>query len=163
MSHLIYKARQEDLPKILQIYADARQYMRDQGNPTQWGLTHPAEEILRDDISRQQLYLCTDHNRILAVFAYTPGVDPTYLRIDGGQWLNDAPYGVIHRMAVAVHRQGVATFCFDWVLKQCPNLRIDTHADNIPMQAALEKNGFARCGIIYLHNGDPRIAYHKIK
>lgn len=163
MSYLISRAQQDDLPQILQIYADARQYMRDQGNPNQWGLTHPAEEILRDDISRQQLYLCTDHTRILAVFAYIPGVDPTYLRIDGGQWLNDAPYGVIHRMAVAVHRQGVASNCFDWALEQCPNLRIDTHADNIPMQAALKKNGFARCGIIYLRNGDPRIAYHKVK
>ena len=46
--------------------------------------------------------------------------------------------------------------------KICGNLRIDTHEKNIPMQGCLAKNGFARCGIIYLEDGDPRIAYQKV-
>jgi hypothetical protein len=30
------------------------------------------------------------------------------------------------------------------------------------MQRSLEKNGFARCGIIHLASGDERIAYQKV-
>ena len=31
------------------------------------------------------------------------------------------------------------------------------------MQKALKRNGFEKCGIIYLDNGDPRIAYEKVR
>lgn len=150
-----------ELPQILSIYQKAREFMRATGNPGQWGDHHPAEYLLREDIAKEQLMLCMDGAQILCVFAYIPGVDPTYLRIEDGNWLNDAPYGVIHRMAVSRQGQGIAAVCFDWALCQCPNLRIDTHAENRPMQAALEKSGFTRCGTIYLLNGDPRIAFHK--
>lgn len=161
MSYQIRPAEFSDLPCILKIYEEARQFMKATGNPNQWGDHHPAQSILMDDIPRQQLYVCTEDNQILCVFAYIPGPDPTYAVIEDGQWINDAPYGVIHRMAVSQHGKSIAAFCFDWALQQCPNLRIDTHHDNLPMQAALKKSGFTRCGVIYLLNGDPRIAFHK--
>ena len=161
MSYTIRNAEFADLPRILQIYEEARQYMRSHGNPNQWWDYHPAENVLQQDITVQKLYLCVDEDEILGVFYYEQGADPTYEQIDHGQWLNDEPYGVIHRIAAAHRGRGVASFCFDWALQQCPNLRIDTHKDNIAMQKALEKNGFTRCGIIYIFNGDERIAYHK--
>lgn len=161
MSYRIRKAEFPDLPRILEIYEEARQYMRRSGNPNQWWDYHPAESILRQDIMDQKLNLCVDGAEIMGVFFYEQGADPTYEQIDHGQWLNDNPYGVIHRMASAHRGRGVASFCFDWALAQCPDLRIDTHEDNIAMQKALEKNGFQRCGIIYIFNGDERVAYHK--
>lgn len=161
MSLAIRKADWKDLPQILEIYAHARQYMKASGNPGQWGEHHPSEAILRQDIANRKLHVCTEQDTILGVFFYHIGEDPTYLRIDGGNWLNEGPYGVIHRIAVAVHGKGVAAFCYAYALEQCSNLRIDTHADNIPMQRSLAKNGFVRCGTIYLENGDPRIAYQK--
>ena len=160
MSYEIRKAAFADWQSILTIYEQARAYMRQSGNPNQWGATHPAESLLRQDIEAGKLFLCVENGNILGVFYYQQGIDPTYLRIDGA-WLNDEPYGVIHRIAVAGRGRGVASFCFGWALSQCDQLRIDTHRDNIPMQKALEKNGFHRCGIIYLENGDERIAYHK--
>ena len=36
---------------------------------------------------------------------------------------------------------------------------IDTHRDNQVMRERILRNGFQECGIIYLENGDPRIAY----
>ena len=161
MNYTIRPAEFADLPLILEIYAQARQYMRDTGNPNQWGDSHPAEEILRSDIPKGQLYVCMENGEIVGVFAYIRGIDPTYVRIYEGQWLNDEPYGTIHRIAVTAHRKGVASFCFDWALQQCPNLRIDTHRENLPMQRALEKYGFEYCGIIYLANGHERLAFHK--
>lgn len=163
MSYSVRPAQAADLPRILEIFAQARQYMRSQGNPNQWGNDRPPKSTLLDDIAKQQLYVCTRAEQILGVFAYIPGPDPTYAMIEGGQWLRDTPYGVIHRIAVAEHQQGVASFCIQWAFAQCNDLRIDTHAENIPMQKALRKWGFHYCGIIYLANGDPRMAYHKIQ
>ena len=41
------------------------------------------------------------------------------------------------------------------------NIRVDTHADNKTMQRLIEKNGFIKCGIIYVKNGTARIAYQR--
>lgn len=161
MNLSIRQASIADLPQILPIYAQARAFMRSAGNPNQWGESRPTQAQLRTDIAKQQLYICAREGMIMAVFAYIPGIDPTYIHIYDGQWRNDEPYGVIHRIAVAERNQGVASFCFDWALKQCPNLRIDTHRDNLPMRRALAKNGFRYCGIIHLENGDERLAFHK--
>ncbi len=157
----IRHAKFEELPALLAIYDHARGYMREQGNPTQWSGGYPDETILKDDISKQQLYVCVENGEILGVFCYFYGNDPTYLRICEGKWLNDAPYGVLHRIAVVSHRKGVASFCYDFCFSQCKNLKIDTHRDNIPMQKSLAKNGFSYCGIIYLASGDERLAYQK--
>lgn len=164
MSHTNYDirpAKLADLPRILEIYKNARAFMRRTGNPNQWGDCHPAEAVLLDDISKEQLYVCETGGRTGAVFAYIRGVDPTYIRIYEGQWINDAPYGTIHRIAVAEQGRGWIAQCFDWALAQCPDLRIDTHRDNIPMQRALYKAGFHYCGIIYLASGDERLAFQK--
>ena len=163
MNYNIREATFDDLPPILEIYAEAREFMRQTGNPNQWWDHHPAESILLEDIPKGQLYVCEDAGRIGAVFAYIQGVDPTYLEIDGYGWLNDEPYGVIHRIAVHHRGQGLIADIFDWAMAQCSNLRIDTHVDNRPMRRALEKYGFTYCGIIHIFNGDERIAFHTCK
>jgi hypothetical protein len=88
--------------------------------------------------------------------------EPTYAKIYEGAWLNDAPYGVIHRIAVAEQGRGIIGFCIDECFSRCQNLRIDTHRDNLPMHRALTNRGFVYCGIIYLENGDERLAYQKL-
>ena len=155
-------AKRDELTTILSIYEQARTYMREQGNPTQWSGGYPDEAILKDDISKNQLYVCEEEGVILGVFCYFFGNDPTYLRIFDGNWLNDAPYGVLHRIAVSAHRKGVASFCFDFCFSKCQNLKIDTHRDNVPMQKSLVKNGFSYCGIIHVEDGTPRFAYDRI-
>lgn len=40
-------------------------------------------------------------------------------------------------------------------------VRIDTHRDNHAMQRLLLRNGYVRCGIIYLESGSERIALEK--
>jgi len=155
---LATKAR---LDGILEVYASARAYMREHGNLYQWVGGYPSRELLEKDIELGQLYLCTEDGEICGVFCYFEGEDPTYREIFDGAWLNDAPYGVIHRIAVSRHCRGVASFCFSYCFSRCQNLKIDTHADNFPMQRALTKNGFVHCGTIYLENGDPRFAYQR--
>ena len=161
---IIRLASVEDICDILDIYEGARAFMREVGNPNQWTGKYPDEETILSDIEKEKLYVCTENEDILAVFYYNVGIDPTYLKIYDGAWVNDKPYGVIHRIAVSdrARGKGVAKVCFDFAYDKCGNVRIDTHRDNIPMQRALEKNGFTRCGIIYLANGDERIAYQRV-
>ena len=94
----IRKARPEDLAEIEKIYALARQFMASTGNPTQWGVTHPARKMLEEDIVLGQLYVLEDQG-IRAVFAYLEGEDPTYGYIEDGAWISSEPYGTIHRVA----------------------------------------------------------------
>ena len=48
-----------------------------------------------------------------------------------------------------------------WAFDSFGNVRVDTHKDNYVMQNMLKKLGYSYCGIIYLENGDPRLAYQK--
>lgn len=158
---MIEQATLSQLPQIMEVYAKARAFMAQNGNPLQWGQNYPPEEMIRQDILDGKCYVNLKGEEIAAVFYFAVEEDPTYRVIDGA-WLNDEPYGVIHRIAVAQNGKGVAGECFRFAMAQCKNLRIDTHEDNLPMQRCLAKHGFARCGIIYLEDGDPRIAYQKV-
>ena len=159
----IRAARAAELGRILEIYADARKFMRENGNPDQWGEGYPPEELIREDVTGGRSYVCEEDGEILGVFYYAEGNDPTYEVIADGAWQNDAPYGVIHRIAVSAHGRGVAAACFAYAFARCGNVKIDTHENNLAMQRALAKNGFVRCGIIHLPDGSPRIAYQKCK
>ena len=41
------------------------------------------------------------------------------------------------------------------------NIRIDTHEKNLTMQKALARQGFVRCGLVRLREGE-RIAYQYV-
>lgn len=151
-----------DLPRLMEIFEDAKAKMRADGNFRQWSGTYPDPEQLKTDISRGVSYVVEDGDLIVGTFAFIPGTDPTYLKIYEGQWLNDEPYGTIHRIASAKDAHGVMDFCLDWCSRRTGNIRIDTHRDNRIMQHILETRGFSYCGIIYLLSGDERLAFQKI-
>ncbi len=149
-----------DLDTALDLYAKARIFMREHGNPDQWGDNYPSREQILTDIQKGCSYLCWEEEEPLGIFYFAIEADPDYAQIYDGSWLNDKPYGVMHRVASPSGRRGVASFCVHWCLEQSNhNVRIDTHQANIPMQKMLEKNGFQPCGIIYVRHGGKRIAY----
>ena len=88
---MIRLAQNQDFKEILMIYAYARKFMAEHGNPTQWGSTSPREEVLRNDIRQQQLYVIENDakDKILGVFALIIGEDPTYQRIEQGSWKDE--------------------------------------------------------------------------
>ena len=151
-----------DIDKICTIYAEARDFMRDNGNPNQWSNNRPTRETIERDIKEKKSYVCVHNEEIAAVFFYNTERDPTYTKIDGA-WINNDPYGVVHRIARARNAKGAGSFCLEWCFEQCHNLRIDTHRDNAPMRKLLDNLGFRYCGIIWLENGDERLAYQKIE
>lgn len=162
----IRRTAEADLVRVMDIYAHARAFMAAHGNPDQWGPTNwPPEALIRQDIARGRGYVCVHEGRVVGAFFFDVGrdVEPTYRHIEGGAWLDDSAYGVVHRLASDGSVKGVGAFCIDWAFRQCGHLRIDTHGDNIVMQNLLAKLGFARRGTIYVEEDDfPRIAYEKI-
>ncbi len=157
----IRKADMGQLEQILKIYAHARQFMAEHGNPNQWGNVNPPAEQVKRDIEAGDSYVCMAGEEIAAVFYFRIGEDPTYRIIEQGRWIDDGPYGVVHRIAASGIVKGAGSFCVGWAFARCGSLRIDTHRDNLVMQNMLKKNGFTYCGIIHLENGDERLAFQK--
>ena len=139
----IRKAKKGDIEVINNLYMDARKFMAENG--------------------KDCLYVCEDNGEILGVFFYEFADDETYAVIKDGSWIDDSPYGVLHRIATKRGTNGIGAYCIDYAYNASGNLRIDTHEKNIPMRNLLKKLGFTECGIIYVREQSERIAYQKVK
>lgn len=159
----VREATHQDIDIILGIIDQARQIMRESGNMTQWSDGYPSKEIITEDIDNNHAFVCVRDNEVVGYFCFMAGEDPdpNYSVIEGGQWLDNEPYGVIHRLASGRKAKGIAKTAFDFAFSQIKNIRVDTHHENIPMQNYLKKTGFAYCGIIYVGDGSPRDAFQK--
>ena len=121
-------------------YELARGFMATNGNANQWINGYPSPDDIRQDIENGSSYVFVNENQELeGCFAFIRGEDPNYKVIKDGAWLNDAPYGVIHRIASGGRVKGLMDLC----------------------QNILLKNGFTYCGIIYVKNGTERLAYQR--
>ena len=157
----IRPATPTDLEDVLAVYRSARAFMREAGNPNQWGDSFPPRELVEQDIASGALRVCVDENdEVLGCFAFLSGPEPDYGRIYEGSWPNDEPYDMVHRFAVLRQGRGIGGTMLDWAIEHGRNLHADTHRDNKPMQGLLASRGFTYCGIIKLgRNGDERLAY----
>ncbi|MGB2482859.1 MAG: GNAT family N-acetyltransferase [Flavobacteriaceae bacterium] len=166
----LVKATKKDLTSIMAIIGDAQEYLKDQ-NIDQWQNDYPNNDIIINDILNKESYLVkSNSDNVIATAMFSTRLEPTYKVIDG-KWMssNSDRYGVIHRMAIAKknRRSGVSKFIFktfETFLKKnnIKSMRIDTHVDNTGMQNLLLKLNYNYCGIIYLENGDLRLAYEKL-
>ena len=157
----IRAATPADLPHITRLVQAAKAIMRDSGNTQQWNGEYPSDDLLRADIRSGFCHLVLQDGKAVGSFVFKPGPDPTYASIYDGQWLDDAPYYVIHRITSTPEAHGVFKTLVDFCFCAHPNIRIDTHRDNTIMRHLLSDNGFAYCGIIHLMDGDERLAYQK--
>ena len=94
---LIRHAVEDDFSRMMEIYAYARKFMADHGNPNQWGPTNwPPEALIHQDIADRCSYVCEEDGRVIGVFFYISGkdVEPTYRVIEDGAWRDSEAYGV---------------------------------------------------------------------
>ncbi len=162
----IRRSTEADLKRMMEIYAIARDFMATHGNPTQWGPTNwPPVALIHQDIRDGHSYVCVnDAGKVIGTFFFIYGkdIEPTYREITDGNWLDDSPYGVVHRLASDGSEKGVGFFCLNWAYAQCGHLRIDTHGDNAILQKMAVKLHFVHCGTIYVEEDPyPRLAYEK--
>ena len=137
MSYTFRKSTLADLPVILNLRDQAREIMRSYGNTFQWPDGYPSDDMFKKDIE-----LGGSHY--------------------DGQWLDEEPYHVIHRIASTPSSHGILDALLNYCESQVSNIRIDTHEANIIMRQGLERHGYQYCGIIYLLDGNARLAYQKI-
>ena len=159
-SLLFRPALPDDLERICTIIRQAQAQMRLRGS-RQWQNGYPAAAHITDDIDRGYGHvLCTHTGLVVAYGAVVFDGEPAYAEIDG-TWLDQAPYVVLHRLAVAqeVKGQGIATEFMRRTMtlareRGTGSFRIDTNFDNRCMLRLLAKFGFVRCGEIH-YAGDP--------
>lgn len=157
----VRRALEDDLDAIFDTYSYAREQMKLNGNPNQWGDNRPEIKTIVRDFDDNKLYVLTEEESIVGVFSLRKGPDPTYEIIEDGNWLNDDEYVVVHRLASNGKATGIMKAVFAYCEKKYKNVRVDTHEDNKIMLHLLQKRGYTRCGIIYTDNGTKRIAFQK--
>ena len=167
----IRKTEKNDIDTIIPIFEEARRTIAALGID-QWQNGYPSEGVILADIELEQSYACEIDGKICGSFAMLENGEPTYDKIFDGHWLTgdgSRDYIAIHRVAISVSSRGsglsgkIIGFAADFAKeKGRKSLRIDTHRGNAVMRRMLEKNGFQYCGVIYLENGDERVAYEKI-
>ena len=138
----------------------------------QWQNGYPSLAVIRNDSALARSYAVTDGEQLIGTFVLIEDGEPTYDTIYGGDWKtgnDNNSYLAIHRVAVSVRMRGkgISTAILNYAERRARalgrvSLRIDTHEGNVVMRRMLEKHGFLFCGVIYLENGDPRVAYEKV-
>ncbi len=162
------RAIKKDVNSIIDIIQGAQSYLKAQG-VDQWQNNYPNIETINNDIDNNHGYVLVEDNIIVGTVAVIFANDKTYHSIYNGKWITDGQYAVIHRIAINpdYHGIGLGTEIIKEVERMCKNkgissIKIDTHKDNISMQSLLNKNQFSYCGIIYLENGNDRMAFEKV-
>lgn len=162
MNKTIREAKPSDISAIMLVMEAARKIMRSSGNMHQWEDGYPSEAVIYSDMEKHGGFVIEDEGCIVGYFAFLPSPDPTYSKIYDGAWLDDTqPYHVVHRIASYPEAHGIFSSIMNFCFSHDANIRIDTHKDNHIMQHNMIKHGFTYCGIIYLANGDERLAYQK--
>ena len=151
----IRKAIPSDYNRIMEIYAIAREYMKNSGNPNQWKDSYPEKNIVNKDIEEKIGYVLEDNGHICACFVFLKG----YEKSQELKFPSDKEYGIIHRVASDGSKRNIVSRIVDFAKKEISILRIETHEDNKTMQKAVEKLGFKRLGIIQLDDKSFRILY----
>ncbi|GIN74851.1 N-acetyltransferase [Bacillus sp. J14TS2] len=157
----------EDINQIMSIFKQAQQYFKD-NHIDQWQNNYPNIQTIKDDMQNGYSYVLLKDGIPVATAAISFDGEKTYKEIYNGKWLSDGEYAVIHRLAVdQQHKgQGISSEVMKIIEKMCidkgiNNIKIDTHEQNLPMQKLLLKNDFTYCGVIFLEDGNKRIAFEK--
>lgn len=153
----------DDIPSLERVFLIAKKKMRNDGNFLQW--TEPDYPICYTykDIEKGTCYVIEIDHEIHATFVFQLGEEVTYKIIDNGKWLNDEPYGTIHRIASDGYIKDIFSITLNYIKRFNVDIRTDTASYNKRMTHLINKHHFIYCGTIYIRDGSPRDAYQKRK
>ena len=150
----------EDIPAIMAIYDVARQFMKDQGNPTQWDGGYPSAGLIEGRHRGWPLLCCRGRRAAGWYLAFIIGEDPTYQgHRKGNLAFCRMPFRLnIHRIASNGQVRGLSRQVFWFCRQQIPT------CESIPMRTislcrlqcwttALES------AALFMADGSPRLAY----
>ena len=150
MEITIRKASISDLKTICDLYHAAIQVM-DNNHIPQWDTLYPNEDLLKDDILKNQMYIADIENQIASVFVLNQEYDTEY---DNGNWkYKDSAFTVVHRLCVnpRFQNQGVGTKTMQTLEKilqreGAESIRLDVFSQNPFALRIYENLGYRRVG-----------------
>jgi len=162
------KSVEADVDSIMKIIKQAQDYFKEKGI-NQWQNNYPNVEVISNDVAEKNSYVLLQNKEVVATAVVSFKGEKTYESIYEGEWISNKEYAVVHRIAVDNSHKGlglssqiiknVEELCIE---KGVSSIKVDTHEQNLSMQKLLRKNKFEYCGIIYLEDNSPRIAFEKI-
>ena len=165
---IIRPATHSDIPQMMPLFEAASRGLREMG-VNQWQNGYPQPSLIEGDIAGGVSYVMEEDGEVIGTAVISFAGEPTYDYIEGAWLSEEREFVVIHRQTIRPDRRGqrLSEQFFAFAEQLCrergvQSMRIDTHEGNLPMQRAVERYGFVRCGVIYLDNGDPRLAYEKL-
>lgn len=160
-------ATKNDIPFIMEGIAQAKMQLRSHQSG-QWQFGEPSEKTIQHDVELQQYWVLIFENVLIGGCALLFH-ETAYDQLHKGQWLNNDPYGVIHRFYIHPKYQqkafgikllhAIETKVLSLAIH---NVRIDTHERNIPMRKMLEKMHYQHVGEAWLFQAGMRFVYHKV-
>ncbi len=161
-------SKNNDISCIMEIITQAQKSLK-LLNINQWQDNYPNQDVILNDIANKESYVLEYKNKIVGTAVLSFNEEDSYNNISDGSWITNNTYGVIHRIAIDNTKKGkgfakkilteIEAIC---ISNNVHSIKIDTHEDNKAMQSFLLKNNFLYCGVIYLLNGDKRLAYEKV-
>lgn len=150
---MIRRAKIQEIPEIMEVARACATHMIN-SNIFQWNDHYPSEIAFIQDISRKELFVFFDQNRIIGMITITTLMDEEYKPV---KWLTENENNLyIHRLGVRPDNQGqgFAQKLMDYaeeyaVEKEYDSIRLDTFSKNIRNQRFYEQRGYVRLGDIY--------------
>lgn len=160
------KAAKKDAPAIWDVLQQAIEKRRKEGS-LQWQDGYPNPQTVQEDLEKGVGYVLENEGVVIAYCAVILNDEPAYRALEG-QWLTNADFFIIHRMAVANPHlgKGFASIIFNSVeelarQQKVFSIRADTNFDNPAMLHLFKKLGYVYCGEVFFR-GSPRMAYEKV-
>ena len=146
-------AKPKEAERILKFYQNTIDSIKETEFKPKWNEYYPDLEYLQTGIEKQELYVCTKNNNIIASVVLNNGFNPEYENVN---WIADAKPNetvVIHTFAIASNfmGNGIGKEIFNQIkTKSLENnkktIRIDIIDGNLGAQKVFEKFGFEYIG-----------------
>ena len=154
-----------DIEASYDIILQARAFLKSCG-VDQWQKDYPNRDNIVTDINEGKGVVLLDGQAIVGFACVDFDGEPAYDDLKG-EWLDQKPYAVVHRLAVSdqYKGKGIAQLFFREIEKfvkerKIDTIRIDTDDNNAIMKHLLESGGYIYCGTIWFDNS-VKIAYQK--
>lgn len=141
-----YKADITQLDEIFSLYSNAIITM-EKIDIHQWDEIYPDKSILKEDISKQQMYIGKEGQNIAICFVLSEECDEEY---KNGKWKwPEARFTVIHRLCVnpSFQNQGIASKSLKYIENLCKSegyesIRLDCFTENPYSKKLYDKAGY---------------------
>ena len=149
--------RLEDIDKITNLISDAIKEMELNGIH-QWDEIYPTKEDFLDDISKSNLYVVMDEEKLAAIYVISSESDDAYTKVNW-QYPNETAY-ILHRFCVSPHYQnkGLGKQLLMHIETQIremgyQSIRLDVFTENPYAQKLYRHNGYEARGYVDWRKG----------